>query len=183
MREYRTRAIAIGLVSIALLYLFGCILDPKEDVVDQGNGAEYGDLSKKEHCIENLQIAYDRKDINAYKDLLRSDRYIWYNQTEDQAELGDFMNYDQDVEGTEYLFDNVTTMDMDLTPHTWDEVDSLGSSECPGCWQISVSYKFDVMMKSMDHYAGDDIVDFIVQPFTYGSDTRYKIIYAQDRKI
>ena len=107
---------SIAFAGLAAVVLAGCIFSPTktDPIVDLG---DYKDQDTPENVINNLQVAYRRKEIERYAPLLRHD-FIFKFQDGDVALIGtSFWTRDQDSTGTGGLFSSneIANIRIDLT--------------------------------------------------------------------
>ena len=187
-------------MAMVLLYSFGCILSPEEEVKpDPKPPVNYAPLTAPDSLIHNLELSYQELNIQEYeKLLLKTDdggygkEYIFYLQPGDVVE-GDeeYLDRATDVTRTGNLFlaakgtpakpehPIIDDYGLDIKSATWQSIDSLWGEPCEDCWYTKRGY--DVFIEaSGDRIYGDDQAEFYVVPVQVGDVTEYRIALVYD---
>jgi hypothetical protein len=182
MRSTRIKSGVACVLAILLVYSLGCIFDPKPDVEpDTPDPVDWPDLTNKDDVIEYMLLCYEERAKLRYPELLHHD-YIWYMQPRDAEELNmPTLNKNQDTDGTIFLFGNAVTLDLEIDPGTWEEIEAVGEEPCQGCWQTDRVYRIQVQFLNDETiYTGHDLVKFIVVPVEDDGRTEYRVRWAYD---
>jgi hypothetical protein len=192
MRGIKIRSLMTYILVLSMICLSGCILDPKEDPKPPDDSKpKYGDLTKKEHVIDNLVQSYKDRNINRYEELLLDPGYLWYPQDRDVKPGDDkFWSRDQDIRTVGRMFNaamgqpdegypEIERLDLRIEDGTWYQVENIGEEPCPGCWMTERIYHIEAVIGETT-YIGDDDVMFYITPFEKGGKTIYQIKRADD---
>ncbi len=152
-----------GLILLIAGFAGGCIFSPSttDPVIESG---EYKEQTSPENVLNNLQVAYRRKESAPYAVLLRKD-FIFRFQEVDQTEIGtEFWTRDQDSTGTHGLFNSpdISTIEIELTHGPATESDDL---DLPDAMKIRVSpTKLEVLrLPDTTLLVDGDIQDFFFE--------------------
>lgn len=161
---------------VAVAALVGCS-DSTEGPSD--HLSPYGDLTDREHCIQNLVVSYKMRRIDEYEKILSPD-YIWYGSKWGiVGEETDVLDYAEDVDGTELLFERAVGLDLDIDGGSWSAVEKIGEQPCTDCWETERGYHCEIQFPGDDTiYISQHHVKFIVVPFDEGGTTKYRIRFA-----
>jgi hypothetical protein len=137
MKRFFKLALAAG---VAAITLYGCIFSPSKVPPDKPPNA-YREPTSPDSVLENLQVAYRRKEIEPYAKLLAPEFIFKFIPT-DVQDLGlekDFWTRDQDSTGTGNLFrtNQVSAIRIELTHLPAYPTNDL--SFPPGTMQIHVN--------------------------------------------
>ncbi len=172
----RRNAFLAGLLLMGAAALAGCS-DSTEGPPNQPS--PFGDLTDKEHCIQNLVASYKMRRIGEYEKILDPE-YVWFGSKWGiVGDETDILDYAEDVEGTELLFEGTVVLDLDVAGGTWSAVERIGDQPCTGCWETERWYHAEMQFAGDGTiYISNNLIKFIVVPFDEGGTTKYRIRFA-----
>jgi hypothetical protein len=177
---------AVGIIIAAGIILSsGCIFNPKpDDGPAPVPKIDWKDLTEKEDCITNMLLAYKYKDMTHYQELLMPNKYLWYLQDEDAVKYQMvYLDYNQDLAGTDFIFNNAVMLTLELDSGTWTEIDNVGEEPCENCWDTQRHYTIQFQKSGEEIIKiGNDTVKFVVVPYEDKKDGRmeWRIQWAWD---
>lgn len=182
---------SLCLLAAIIISTSGCILSPKADAEPPDTPEEkFLDLTKKEHVIPNLVLAYKRHNISKYDDLLHVD-YLWFMQKEEvpSGEEQFWLRY-KDYTATENVFlaadnrhpdptKNIDKLNLTIGEGSWYKLESIEGNPCDDCWQTERQYMIEVVMGETTLLGNDHVIFYIV-PYMKDGVKVYQILRAYD---
>jgi hypothetical protein len=158
------RSIAALLLVSALFFSSGCLNDP-ETPPKPSEESKYGDLTEKEHTIENLVQSYADRNIERYAELLCAD-YLWFMQPRDVQPGGqDFYAREEDITMTRNMFlaamgqytPAIDKLELAIDAGDWYSVSTIGDKDCEDgeCWATERDYHITVQVGETTYIANE----------------------------
>jgi hypothetical protein len=166
-------AIPLTLLMILFLVQASCIFDPKEDAdPPPPKVVEWPDMTDREHPIEALVLCYENPNLstsmNVYNGLLHS-QYYFVLQAEDVPPGEDQrMTRGEDIESTQWIFDNQIILELEITPASWQQVLDFEGEPCENCWSTEREYyikaQFEQEGNTFVSNPGENVVQMVIAP-------------------
>ncbi len=192
------------LVSLSVMVVFssGCILDPKEEPIEENNKSEYKDLTEKEHCLINLVKSYDDRNIERYKQILYEE--YMFVMPEDNDGGKDYYDRDEEIAVTNNMFRSASgdpienklgqrlvterlefSIEPPLVPEDdWAPIDSVAGEPCDDCWKTERRYYMEarINIDGTDRFLStpNRYVQFIIVPMQEDGKKKYKLRLAYE---
>ncbi len=191
MSRMKNRLLSAAIFSAALFFINSCILNPETDTKPPPPvEVEWPELYEKEDVIETISLCYEHynsvtpNDLEEhYTNILYQGEgyeYVFYYQ-EGDVEPGEdpLMTLEQDVQGSMYIWEKSTFLNLDLSGGTWGEVAYI----CPDCWittrEYTITTTIDHNGEILDLSGAGMTVEFIVRPH-HDDPTKWAIFQVND---
>lgn len=179
MKRY---VLALAAVAVCCLSFGSCIFDPKkDDGPPPPPKTQYQDLSKRDHVLENLQKAYNEKNLNQYERILDNGFIFHFSPADISKGKVQVTQWGRDGElkATANIFntnyqppqgDPVSSISLSLTwpagDDNWTVINDPDPINYPGetWYEMTVSYVLEVKAGSTTYTSGGPIdASFVVR--------------------
>jgi hypothetical protein len=172
IRQRASWVFALSCTVCALVLSGGQVPNSRSEPVKD---TSYGDLTDKEHCLQNLVISFERRDINGYDAILHPD-------FEFVLVRGDRYDREHELMGTKATFNAVSGITMDIGDGEWARIEETNGAKCAGCWETIRILDYTVVTKDKEREPETYHckIRLVAAPIDDAGVTRYKLRVWQD---
>lgn len=98
----------------------------------------YGDLTEREHCVQNLVLSWQDRNIERFETLLHAKYEVIFSD-------GQRLNREVAIKATKTFFDAVSKVNVEIGKGEWTGIDSESGAPCPGCWETIRDLSYTVV--------------------------------------
>jgi hypothetical protein len=165
MEKPGTSKLVLAMVIVAVLTVLAVpVVSVRSNASEK---ATYGDLTQKEHCLHNLVLSLNDRDIGKYKQVLGDN----FEETVGEKTI----TRDEDIAATKTMLEDATAIRVELTEGEWTPLATYSGEACDGCWATTREMTLKVVSARVGEAESSMKLRFIVVPVEESGVVKFKL--------